>query len=49
LLAAKKNFDAEMKRGEKAMNALWNRNLKARQKLEARADRRRDAKAGRWP
>ena len=48
-VAAKQSLDAEMKRGEKAMNAVWNRNLKARQKRDARADKRRDAKAGRWP
>jgi hypothetical protein len=48
-IAAKESLDAEMKRQMKAMDAEWNRNLKARQKRDARADKRRDAKAGRWP
>lgn len=49
LLAAKKDFDAEMKRGVKTASVEWNRNQKARQKRDARADQRHDAKAGRWP
>ena len=37
-ITAKQAFEAEMKRGVKAMDADWNRNLKARQKRDARAD-----------
>ena len=48
-VAAKQSLEAEMERGLKAINAQWNQNLKARKKRDARANRRREVKAGRWP
>lgn len=49
LLAAQKEIEAETKRGVKAAEVDYKRNLRARHKRDALADRRRDAKAGRWP